>query len=450
MNKIFLIIQREYLTRVKKRSFIIMTIVGPILLASVMILPIWLAMREHEPDQKIVVVDDTNLFRDSISQSKNIRFVYTEDSFDSAYKNLGKTDYTGLLYIPKNILSGGRAIELFYKEQPGITAEEYIKSNIQKMIYNYMLQKDSVDLNTIRNAEQKSTIQLTTKKVDKNGMAEDTNTGTLTFVGFGFGLLVYMFIFLYGAQVMRGIIEEKTSRIVEVIISSVRPFQLMMGKIIGIALVGLTQFLLWLVLTFSISTIAQNALLGDMKVDMKKKEVIREDVFGKKTDLAALKMDKQLRDTSKLDEVFDRFSTIDFVSIILCFLFYFLAGYLMYGALFAAIGSAVDAETDTQQFMLPITIPLVLSFVMAQYIVQEPNGSIAFWFSIIPLTSPVVMMVRLPFGVPPWELALSMSMLVLGFIGTTWLAARIYRTGILMYGKKVSYKELWKWLFYKG
>lgn len=448
MNKIFLIIQREYLTRVKKKSFIIMTILGPLLMSTLLIVPVWLAMRDHEEPQKIEVVDDSFLFRDSIPQSKNVKFIYSEITIDKAQEDFYQTDFTGILHIPSNVITGGGAVKFYYKEQPGMAVEEYIKSNIEEMIYNFKLQKSNVDLKTIRNAH--TSINLITEKITETGSTERTSTGVQMTMGFILGLLIYMFIFLYGAQVMRGVIEEKTSRIVEVIISSVRPFQLMMGKIIGVALVGLTQFLLWLVLTFSIYTAVQSVLFSGVNKEKLQKEMVKEEVFKQGANLQALKMDKPGLYDNKTYEAFDAFKSIDFVSIILCFLFYFLVGYLMYSALFAAIGAAVDAETDTQQFMLPITIPLVLSFVMAQTIMQEPSSSLAFWFSIIPLTSPVIMMVRLPFGVPIWELALSMSMLVLGFIFTTWLAARIYRTGILMYGKKVSYKELWKWLFYKG
>ncbi len=448
MNKIFLIIQREYLTRVKKKSFIIMTLLGPLLISSTMILPVWLATRDHAEEQKIEVVDESFLFRDSIPPNKNIKFTYTTASLDKVQEDFYKTDFTAVLYVPSNIITGGGTVKLFYKEQPGVVTEEYIKTSIEEMIYNFKLQKNNVDLKTIRNAQ--TSISLITEKIAKNGSTERTSTSMQMGVGLVLGLLIYLFIFLYGAQVMRGVIEEKTSRIVEVIISSVRPFELMMGKIVGVALVGLTQFLLWLILTFSIYTAAQTALFSGIKAEAVQKELVKEQVFRKGANLEALKMDKPGKHTAGAYEALDTFGSIDFVSIVACFLFYFLAGYLMYAALFAAVGAAVDSETDVQQFMLPITIPLVLSFVMAQTIIKEPNSSLAFWFSIMPLTSPVIMMVRLPFGVPWPELALSMSLLVLGFVFTTWLASRIYRTGILMYGKKASYKELWKWLFYKG
>jgi ABC-2 type transport system permease protein len=413
-----------------------------------MIIPMWLALRDYDVEQKIQVLDESFLFRDSIPQNKKVKFIYSDDSLNTALANFGKRDYTAILWIPPTIMSGGSAVKLFYKEQPGVATEEHIKSGIEEMIYNFKLQKDKVDLKIIRNAQ--TSISLITEKITDNGSSERTSTGMQMGIGFVFGFLIYMFIFLYGAQVMRGVIEEKTSRIVEVIISSVRPFELMMGKITGVALVGLTQFLLWLVLTFSIYSVAQTVLFSGIKGEMAQKEMAREQVFKKGANLEALKLEKPDMHSKGTYELFDSLASIDFYQIIACFLFYFLAGYLMYAALFAAIGSAIDSETDTQQFMLPITIPLILSIVMAQTIMQEPNSSLAWWFSMIPLTSPIIMMVRLPFGVPWPQLVLSMTLLVLGFIFTTWLASRIYRTGILMYGKKVSYKELWKWLFYKG
>tara|TARA_B100000945_G_scaffold252133_1_gene208928 strand:- start:192 stop:899 length:708 start_codon:yes stop_codon:yes gene_type:complete len=235
---------------------------------------------------------------------------------------------------------------------------------------------------------------------------------------------------MYGTMVMRSVIEEKTSRIIEVIISSVKPFQLMMGKIIAVALVGLTQFILWIFLTIVISSIAEIFLLDIETISSNTTNMQQQSViFG---------------------EIIRLTEGINLTQIFLSFMFYFLAGYLMYSALFAAVGSAVDTEADTQQFILPITLPLILAFITAQVVIDNPDSSLALWMSIIPLTSPIIMMTRLPFGVENWELLLSMSILVISFIATTWLAAKIYRTGILMYGKKANYKELWKWLTYKG
>ena len=248
---------------------------------------------------------------------------------------------------------------------------------------------------------------------------------------------------------MRGVIEEKTNRIVEVIVSSVKPFQLMLGKIIGVALVGLTQFILWIVLTLFISTAVNTFLFKDQIADTMKHNSQIEKVM--KDDLTAGvdKMEK-ISSPNEVIDLFNNFSTINISKILVCFAFYFLFGYLLYAALFAAVGSAVDSEADTQQFILPVTIPLIASFIIAQSVVTDPDSSMAQFFSIFPLTSPIVMMVRLPFDVPGWELALSMFCLIVGFLFFTWIAGKIYRTGILMYGKKTSWRELGKWLFYKG
>jgi ABC-2 type transport system permease protein len=291
-----------------------------------------------------------------------------------------------------------------------------------------------------------------TKKIDEIGDESDSSTELSMIVGMFSGILIYMFIFLYGVQVMRGVIEEKTSRIIEVIISSVKPFELMMGKIVGIALVGLTQFLLWTILSGTLIT-GSKMLVEDHFADQGTAISIEQAMST--TQSISPEVEEQASaelNQEAVDELFASISQIDFPVILFSFLFYFLGGYLIYSALFAAVGSAVDSEADSQQFMLPITVPIIFSFVMAQVVINNPTGPWAFWLSMIPFTSPIIMMVRIPFGVgttvPYWELGLSMTLLVIGFIATTWLAGRIYRTGILMYGKKISYKELWKWLRY--
>ncbi|MGZ4118829.1 MAG: ABC transporter permease, partial [Bacteroidia bacterium] len=333
-----------------------------------------------------------------------------------------------------------------YKNKLSNSTQAYIEESLSKMIFNVMLAKNKVDPNFIKDAKDKSTFTMITTQKDKDGKDKNTNTGLYTAIGLICAFLIYFFIFLYGVQVMRGVMEEKTSRIVEVILSSVKPFQLMMGKIVGIALVGLTQFLLWVILTGTLYSVASATILKnvDMKQIQQKEQVIK---IGADLNVSQMKHNQEKDEITKL---WNDFKSVSVVNILFCFLFYFLAGYLMYSALFAAVGAAVDSEADTQQFMMPITIPLILSFVVAQSVIQDPHSTMAFWFSIIPFTSPIVMMVRLPWGVPPWELALSMSLLVIGFVCTTWLAGRIYRTGILMYGKKVSWKELGKWLFYRA
>lgn len=445
MNKIFLIIQREYISRVRKKSFIVMTILGPILMAGIWIAPIYLALKKQEK-QKMEVIDESFLFKGLIPDKKDIHFDYPEISLDLAQADFYNTDYDAILYIPRNIIEGKGSPKIFYKHQLGNATKEYVRSTLNKMLYDIILAKNKVGLDVIREAEVGSRLDLLQEELQENGKSRKMNTGLNYGIGYGCGFLIYFFIFLYGVQVMRGVMEEKTNRIVEVILSSVKPFQLMMGKIIGIALVGLTQFLLWVVLTITISSVAGMTVLKNVEIEHIQQ---KEEVLKTGADINYKKMGK-IEDSSIAFKLLDDFKNIDVVAILFCFVFYFLAGYLLYAALFAAMGSAIDSESDTQQFMLPITIPLIFSLVISQYVIQYPNSNIAIWFSFIPLTSPVVMMMRLPFGVPAWQIAVSMCLLITGFFLTTWIAGRIYRTGILMYGKKVSWKEMSKWLFYKG
>jgi ABC-2 type transport system permease protein len=318
---------------------------------------------------------------------------------------------------------------------------------MENILFDYRLQGDSIDLGKIERARRP--VEIATIKVTEDGEDQKTNSETNMLIGFSLAIAIYIMIFLYGAQVMRGVIEEKTNRIVEVIVSSVKPFQLMLGKIVGVAMVGLTQFLLWIVLTVLISTFINAVILKDQIADQMKQHQQLEKVM--KNDLTAKpdKMEK-VKTPNEALSFLNNLEKINKTQIALSFAFYFLFGYLLYAALFAAIGSAVDSEADTQQFMLPVTAPLILSFAIAQGVATDPDSGLAQFFSIFPLTSPIVMMVRLPFGVPFWELSLSMASLIIGFLFFTWLAGKIYRTGILMYGKKTTWKELGKWLFYKG
>ncbi len=422
-----------------------MTILGPILMAGIMIIPVWLSLRESDK-QKIEVIDESYLFKGLIPEKKFIHFDYPEISFEMAQTSFYDSDYDAILWIPPNILEGKGAIKIFYKKQLGIATEEYVRTTLNKMMYDVILAKNKVNIDVIKAAETGSRFELITEELMETGKSKKTNTGLYMSIGLGAGFLIYFFIFLYGMQVMRGVMEEKTSRIVEVILSSVKPFQLMMGKIIGIALVGLTQFLLWVTLTLTLYTAASMTVLENVEMEQIQQ---KEEVLKVGADLKYTKMGK-IKESNLTAKLLNDFKNVDIGAIFLCFVFYFLAGYLMYAALFAAVGAAVDNEADTQQFMIPLTIPLILSFAIAQYVIRDPQSSLSFWFSIIPFTSPIIMMVRLPFGVPLLEIILSMIMLLLGFILTTWVAGRIYRTGILMYGKKVSWRELTKWLFYKG
>jgi ABC-2 type transport system permease protein len=413
-----------------------MTLVGPLLMAALMIVPAWLAL-EGKDVQMVQVIDETGQFINQFESTETLQFEHQFISIEKAKEEFYDTKYTSILYINSTDKDG--EVEMFYKKQPGVSTIKQIENTIESAI-NTLELKNKFDISKDQLDQAKSNITIKTIYRDISGDEESKSSTISSVLGLAGAVMIYFFIFMYGIQVMRGVIEEKTSRIVEIIISSVKPFQLMMGKILGIALVGLTQFILWMVLTGAIVTVAQVVLHQSINMSSNPSG-IEEVMQGQDAQVESQKILTQFE--SIIDE-------IPISQLLFSFLFYFLGGYLLYAALLAAIGSAVDSEADTQQFMMPVTIPLIFSFVVAQTVIENPDGAMAFWLSIFPLTSPIIMMVRIPFGVDAWELALSMVLLVLGFIGTTWMAGKIYRTGILMYGKKVNYKELWKWLFYKG
>jgi ABC-2 type transport system permease protein len=438
-KKILLIIQREFLSRVKKKSFLIMTILGPVLMAGVILSRFWLEMIPEEP-QTIAIVDETKLFSGKLIENEGVKFEFLNKEIILAKKDFYTIDNNILLYIPSNILQG-QAIQVYYKKQPSLEIVSYIQSQVNTKLQDFKLLASGIDQEKL--AQTKTKVKVLSTKVAESGEEETSNSALKIIIGFLGGFLIYLFVFLYGSQVMRGVIEEKSNRIIEVIISSVKPFELMMGKIIGIACVGLLQFLLWVILTFGFSSLAMNFFASKnynaktVEQTFKSNSSVQQNISEPEIDISA-------------SETLQSLAKIDFVLIISLFIFYFLGGYLLYGALFAAIGAAVDNEADTQQFILPITAPLIIAFIAAQVVIKDPESQMAFWFSIIPFTSPVVMMVRIPFGIPIWQVGLSMILLVAGFIFTTWFAAKIYRTGILMYGKKPTFKELSKWLFYKN
>jgi ABC-2 type transport system permease protein len=442
-QKIALIIAREYLTRVRKKSFIVMSILGPILIATIYIVPIWLTQAGSE-DKIVAVKDESGLFQSKFEDTESIFFIdIAERNCDDAKINFLINDtLSALLCIPAIEIDNPAGIRLYSRQGEGVSAvmKSIITSTIQQEIERLRLQKMGIDQQVINQVNANISIDLL--NISDEG-EKDMSALASTVIGMLGGLLVYFFTFLYGAQVMRGVIEEKTTRIVEVIISSVKPFQLMMGKIIGIAAVGFTQLMIWLLLALVVISVA--TLLLGVEYDSVGTGVAGGNSLMQQNSAAA---SEQL-DKLPQNEIMKAISTINFPLIIGAFVFYFLFGYLMYAALFGAIGAAVDSETDTQQFMLPVTVPLIVSIAVSGIVVSDPNGSIAMWLSFIPLTSPVIMMIRLPFIGAGWQLLLSMVLLVLGFIIATWVASKIYRVGILMYGKKVTFKELAKWVFYK-
>ncbi len=461
MSKIGLIINREYTTRVKKKSFIIMTILGPILFAAMMIAPVILMKMEDDEFKKIAVIDESGMFNDALINTEYIQFddvsgkYYDEATvsynLSAAKKMLKDSEYYALLYIPHTAVQGTKgAVVIYSYQQPNMGLKMHIANGIEKRVEDIKLsikagelgitEKEVTEILNVVNTD----INIVTSTLDEDGGEKESSTEIAMIIGYICGFLIYMFVFMYGSQVMRGVIEEKSSRIIEVIVSSVKPFQLMMGKIIGVALVGLTQFVLWVVLTIGLVTVAQSVLLKDYDASKIAPQTIN---VGSDLGQDTAAPDEE---AMKFEEMFKAVFAVDYFTIIIFFLFYFIGGYLLYAAMFAAVGSAVDNETDTQQFMLPITLPLVLGIVVMVSAINNPSGSLSYWFSLIPFTSPIVMMVRIPFGVPFIDLAISMTLLVVTFIFMTWFAAKIYRVGILMYGKKVNYKELWKWFRYKN
>jgi ABC-2 type transport system permease protein len=365
-------------------------------------------------EQHVVeVIDDSGIFAGKFHDIKNLKFITVGETITSEKKELYKNENMSALVIPKDYSKSG-AVQIFSKNKPGFVLTGEIEKQMNDIATTDNMLKHHIDPAIVSAA--KSNISLSPVEVTETGTKE-TNVGAAIGVGIACAILIYISLFIYGAQVMRGVIEEKTNRIIEVIISSVKPFQLMMGKIIGVGLVGLTQFGAWIALSFIVPKLLGIALSPSQGGIMGALVVLQ---------------------------------TLHIGYLLFCFLFYFLTGYLLYSALFAAVGSAVDSETETQQFMFPITLPLLFTYILSVSVLfQAPDSPLAVWLSIIPITAPVAMMVRLPFGVPPWQLAISMSLMVIGFLFTTYVASKIYRVGVLMYGKKASYKELVKWFFYK-
>jgi ABC-2 type transport system permease protein len=433
MNKIILIIKREYFSRVKKKSFLVMTFLVPILIIGMYALIFALSMQGGDNIPAVEVIDESGIFNKGLEDKKSATFRKSELSLAEAKQKVIKNEDAFVLYIPGNISNGG-TIEIFSQKKAGLSVISTIESQLNDQMRTKLLADAGIDVLTLDKIKPK--LSVVSKELTLEG-EKDSSSGAAMAVGFAAAILIYMSLFIYGIQVMRGIIEEKTSRIVEVVISSVKPFQLMMGKIVGIGLVGLTQFLLWITLSLGLMTVASQIMFKG-KMDQIKSEI---------------PMNKQAAPGS-IDgpgmDIIKAIQTVDWTYILPIFIIFFLGGYMLYSALFAAVGSAVESDTETQQFMLPITLPLLFTYIMSfSFIVNNPDSSLSFWLSIIPFTSPIAMMVRLPFGVPNWELALSIILLIAGFIFTTWVASRIYRVGILMYGKKVSFAELGKWFMYK-
>ena len=434
MHKILLIIKREYLSRVKKKSFLVVTFLVPVLFMGMISLVAYLAVNQGGfGDKKMIeVVDESGWFAGKLHSNENIQYTFT-DNYAEAEKTFIKQNYDYLLHIPASLTN----IQLLGEKTPGAMSQTAIENELTQIARAHRLADAHIDSTVLAKAQQDVTVA--PKRISANGV-EDAHTDAAFVVGFACAFLIYLSLFLYGAQVMRGVIEEKVSRIIEVIISSVKPFQLMLGKIIGVGMVGLTQFILWIVLSTVLSIGAGSVMGGRNVAQMQSAQMATA-----KLGATPVKMED-----NKAVEFLVALNSLPVMQIVLCFLFYFLFGYLLYSALFAAVGSAVDNETETQQFMIPITLPLIFTFMIAQtVIINNPHSTLSITLSMIPFTAPIAMMIRIPFNVPPEQIAASMVLMVLGFLFTTWVAGRIYRVGILMYGKKASYKEIAKWFMYK-
>ncbi|MFA6869331.1 MAG: ABC transporter permease [Bacteroidales bacterium] len=458
MNKILIIIKREYLQAVKKKTFLVMTILGPILMAGLIITPTLLA-NYGKDNQNIAVLDESGLFSKLNSPNdKSIHFTYVDKDLLVLKKELIDKKYDALLYIPYNSTTLGGMIYSTSSLGTGVISSVLaaMKRDLSNeiLLNEFNISQDSLYM-YIENQTNK--IMLGQTFIDKNG--EESKKASFLkeiqlVIGYISGILIYLFIFMYCSMVLRNVLEEKTNRIVEIIVSSVKPIQLMIGKIVGVALIGLTQLMIWIVSLVIILGVVRSSfpeMFEKNNTPIAVSEQMPTDYYKytPSDSQSGINVNESIVDNEFVTSLME----INFVYLILFFLFFFVTGYFFYASLYAAIGGAVDNDTDTQQFMLPLTLPLLLTFIVSQYIAENPDGTLAFWFSIIPFTSPIAMMIRMPFGmeaVQSWEIILSCSLMVLGCVASAWIAAKIYRTGILMYGKKITYKELWKWIRYKN
>jgi ABC-2 type transport system permease protein len=395
--------------------------------------------------KKVLVVDENGLFKSQLKNTPTIKFSYSNKSYAEERKALVGSENDYLLHITPTLAD----VQILSEKKPSAILTSNIEDQVNGIIKNKKLLDAGIDVNVLKDAEKG--IDIESKQITAEG-EKDAGTIVAYAIGFLTAILIYMSLFIYGTQVMRGVIEEKTSRVIEVIISSVKPFQLMLGKIIGVGMVGLTQFALWIIISIALTGTVGTAMMGSKMKEMTKTEQVAKSTTPGTAAVnaapAANADDNNMNNEGK--KIWEQVKNIPVGYTIFTFLFYFLFGYLLYSAVFAAVGSAVDNETETQQFMLPITLPLVFTFILSlNFIINNPDSQLSFWLSMIPFTSPIAMMIRIPFGVPAWQLALSMLLMVGGFLFTTWVAARIYRVGVLMYGKKVTYRELAKWFFYK-
>ena len=439
MSKIGLVIKKEYLQRVSKKSFILLTFLTPFLFAALVFVPLWLSTIKGDEAKQIAILDTTGKYAPLFKDTEEYTFITEKEATLEKYRTNPDKDIFAFLNITDDLLKNPEAATLYSEKQIPMG----LKSTIDKTLSEFLKDEKLASYN-IENLKQiiedsKVNFSIKTIKWDEDGSEKSTSAEVASILGMVLTFIIYMFIIMYGAMVMQGVMEEKTNRIIEVMISSVKPFDLMMGKIIGIGFVGLTQVFLWGILTTILVSVSIFFFGGSTSPE----EVMN-------AQMAAQGMNEISAGSSEINlQIQEIINSINFGMIGSCFVLYFIGGYLLYAALFAAIGSALEQQEDSQQFMTPIMLLMVFSLYAGIYSMNNPDGPLAFWCSMIPFTSPIVMMVRLPFDIPIWELLLSFALLFVTAVFILWFSAKIYRVGILMYGKKPSIKEMIKWVTYK-
>ena len=438
MGKIGIIAGREFNERVRKKSFIITTILMPLFLVAMMFIPMLMVNMKSDTVREIYVVDDSGVIADKLQDSGTLRFIPSDMPLDEIKEQ--SLDIFGVLVIGNNVVEGGGA-QLYTYDSSTIDIESEISTQIKDIIETEKLKGYNIENLSEILASVETSVPLSVKQFSESGEAKDSSSVVAIVAAYIFGFLIYMFVFLYGGMVMQGVIEEKSNKVLEVMVSSVKPFQLMMGKILGIASVALTQLLIWVVFIIVVGGGLMSLLAGDMI------EAAQAMSSGMPMDMSA--MSGMVMDADMAAAINTLTDPAYLFRLIGGFIVYFIGGYLLYAAMFAAVGSAVDNEKDTQNLQTPISMPLILGLFVMLTAMQDPNSPLAVWCSIIPFTSPIVMVARLPYGVPAWELWTSIGVLFASFLALVWFAGKVYRVGIFMYGKKPTFKELFKWMKYK-
>ena len=438
MGKIGIIAGREFNERVRKKSFIITTILMPLFLVAMMFIPMLMVNMKSDTVREIYVVDDSGVIADKLQDNGTLRFIPSDMPLDEIKEQ--SLDIFGVLVIGENIAEGGGA-QLYTYDSSTIDIESEISTQIKDIIETEKLKGYNIENLSEILASVETSVPLSVKQFSESGEAKDSSSVVAIVAAYIFGFLIYMFVFLYGGMVMQGVIEEKSNKVLEVMVSSVKPFQLMMGKILGIASVALTQLLIWVVFIVVVGGGLMSLLAGDMI------EAAQAMSSGMPMDMSA--MSGMVMDAGMAAAINTLTDPAYLFRLIGGFIVYFIGGYLLYAAMFAAVGSAVDNEKDTQNLQTPISMPLILGLFVMLTAMQDPNSPLAVWCSIIPFTSPIVMVARLPYGVPAWELWTSIGVLFASFLAIVWFAGKVYRVGIFMYGKKPTFKELFKWMKYK-